>query len=439
MGYRSIPRLLYVIPFLLASIFLLHRGRLLTAQAVSDEAELRPGFVQEIAVKALDGPTAFAIAPDGRIYITQKAGAVRVFADGKLLRDNFIDLSNEVNQAFDRGLVGVTLHPDFPRTPFVYFSYAFEPPEARGHKQNGARLSRLIRVTADPSNLNKALPDSTLVILGAGGTFAAIGNPDRSDSPPLSCQTANGLSLRDCIPVEGTAHQVNMVRFGRDGALYAGVGDGGDHPDASLRAQNLDSLSGKILRINPLTGAGLPDNPFYNGDPNANRSKVFMLGLRNPFRLAFDPTAGLLVIGEVGKARWEEVNRGSRGDNFGWPCFEGEEPAVTTPPCDRVQASPVRMRFPVHRFDQTHGRVAVIGGDFYTGMSFPADYRNAYFFGEYNTGEIWFMRMVNGAAEVRWFARKLSGVVQISTGPDGHLYLLSIRAGTLYRIRYTGS
>lgn len=406
---------------------------------VNLNGDLPPGFAQEVVVKGLDGPTAFAIAPDGRIYIAQKSGAVRVFNQGKLLSEDFIDLSHEVNHAYDRGLVGITLHPNFARTHWVYLAYTYQPPEANSHKEMGARLARVIRVTADPNNLNKALPTSTVIILGAKGTFAEIGNPDRPNGKPSTCQDTKGAPVRDCIPVEGTAHQANMMQFGKDGALYVSVGDGTDEPALGLRSQDMNSLSGKILRINPVTGVGYNNNPFYNGDPNSNRSKVFMLGLRNPFRFSIHPTTGELFIADVGQSNWEEVNHGRRGANFGWPCYEGTVSAMANPLCDKLQAAGSKAVFPIYAFPHTEGRSAIIGGDFYTGALFPPLYRNVYFFGEYNLGEIWTMTMVGQRVEVQKFAQHLSGVVQITTGLDGHLYLLSIRAGTLYRIRWVSS
>ena len=325
------------------------------AQPEGKADELLPGFVKEVVVKGLDGPTAFAVAPDGRIYFTQKSGAVKVFQNGKLLRKNFLDLSAEVNQAYNRGLVGIALHPDFPKTPFVYLAYVYQPEEAKGHKDVGALAFRgVIRVTADPADLNKALPDSTLVILGANGTFDEIGNPDKSDSPPYTCQDEDGAPVTDCIPVEGTADQANVMHFSDDGALYVAVGDGGEYASAGLRAQDTGSLSGKILRINPLTGAGYRDNPFYDRNPNSNRSKVYMMGLRNPFRFAVHPSTGDLIIGDVGASTWEEINLGRKGANFGWPCFEGDDAAMDTGPCAKVQAAPRQATFPILRIP-THG------------------------------------------------------------------------------------
>lgn len=423
---------------LLALSFMIGQPLSGRAQSPTQDVELPPGFVAEVVANRLDGPTAFAFAPDERIYVTLKAGVVRVIQRGLLQRENVIDLSSQVNQMYNRGLVGVAVHPAFPRSPYLYFAYVHEPTEARGHKPGGARTSRVVRVSVDPDNPNRALPDTMVTLLGASGGFEQIGNPDQSDSEPHSCQHDDGSAVQDCIPVEGTAHQANMLRFGRDGALYVGVGDGGEHPAAGLRAQDPSSLSGKLLRIHPITGAGYANNPFYDRDPNSNRSKVYQLGLRNPFRFAFHPTNSEIWIGDVGEARWEEVNRGGAGANFGWPCFEGPDRQREAPACTPLWNNPRRAQFPVHVFPHTEGKVAVTGGDFYTGAQFPTSYHSAYFFGEYNTGAIWTMRQSGTRFTVEPFAAGFSGLVQISIGPDGHLYLLSIRHGALYRIRYTG-
>lgn len=427
-------RSMVVLGILAATILAESTSLSLFAQNNQSDHNLPSGFVREIVVKGLDAPTAFAVAPDGRIYFTQKSGAVKVFYEGRLLRENFIDLSPEVNHAYNRGLMGIVLHPDFPKTPFVYLAYAYQPKEAGQNKETGARLSRIVRVTADPDNLNRALPGSTFVLLGGGGTYARIGNPDRSDAPPFTCEDARGASVHDCVPVEGTAHQINDMVFGADGALYVAVGDGGEHVKAGQRAQDVNSLSGKILRINPITGAGYANNPFYDRNPLSNRSKVFALGLRNPFRLTIAPKTGELFIGDVGAAAWEEVNRGRRGANFGWPCFEGAYPANGADDCATLHANPSKVVFPVHAYEHSNGRVAVVGGDIYQGDIFPKDYRGAYFFADYNAGIIWAMNSAARTVEIAEFASGFSGVVQIRAGSDGGLYVLSIRSGTLERI-----
>ena len=126
-------------PLLIVLLLLLvtSGGTRAAAAQSGDAGTLPAGFVKETAAKGLDGPTAFAIAADGRIYIAQKAGTVRVVQNGKLLRENFVDLSGEVNQAYNRGLMGIALHPNFPQTPYVYLAYVYQPPEAAKHKETG--------------------------------------------------------------------------------------------------------------------------------------------------------------------------------------------------------------------------------------------------------------------------------------------------------------
>lgn len=406
------------------------------AHAQAPVMNLPPGFVQETVTDRLDGPTSFAFAPDGRIFISQKAGAVKVVHNGELLDENFIDLSHEVNQMGDRGLMGVTVHPQFPAVPYVYFAYVYEPLEAKGYSDNGARVGRVLRIEAEPGNPNRHRPDSGVVLLGTNSTFEQIGNPEKADTPPFSCIDENGEHVRDCLPTEGTAHTVNTLRFGPDGALYVSVGDGSVNGNVNIRAQDIDSLAGKILRINPNTGQGYASNPFYDGDPNSNRSKVYALGLRNPFRFELHPTTGELYLGEVGNDAWEEISRGGAGANFGWPCYEGPEVAANHDACQPLFDGAVPVVEALYAYPHERSMGAAIGGDFYTGDAYPAHYRGAYFFADFNAGLIEYMTLDSGRAVVNNFATNVLGPVQISMGPDGNLYVLSIVMGALYRIRY---
>ncbi len=398
---------------------------------------LPPGFVQERVVSGLDGPTSFDIAADGRIFVTQKAGTVRVVQDGVLLPENFIDLSYEVNQTADRGLMAVALHPNFPSTPWVYLGYAYEPLEAKGFPDEGARVARVLRLSASASNTSVHEPNSGVVILGQNSTFENIGDPSRPDRRPFSCETESGAYIDDCLPLEGTAHTLDFMQFGTDGALYVANGDGINYGPGSLRAQEVNSLAGKILRINPSTGAGYASNPFYNGDPHSNASKVWNLGMRNPFRFALHPTTGEVWVGDVGNNTWEEINRGGAGANYGWPCFEGPQPNAFDPICQPVLDGVVPTTQAVYSWPHERGYGAAIGGDFYTGSEYPAFYRNAYFFADFNAGTIQNITIgPDGTARVNDFASAVLGPVQIKSAPDGSLYVLSIITGSIYRIRY---
>lgn len=394
---------------------------------------LPPGFTQDVVAEKLDGPTSFAFAPDGRIFITRKAGTVRVVQNGQLLSDNFIDISHEVNQMADRGLMSVAVHPQFPAVPFVYLSYTYEPVEAHGFSDRGARVARVLRINADPANPNVHVPGTGVVILGQNSTFENIGNPERPDEPPFSCEGPNGY-VQDCLPTEGPAHTVGQLRFGPEGALYVANGDGTVNGAGNMRAQEIDSLAGKILRIDPYTGAAWPGNPFHNGDLYANRSKVYALGMRNPFRFTINPANGELWIGEVGNDVWEEVTRARAGANLGWPCFEGPNPASINPACDPLFNGTTPVTQAIHAYKHEFGLGAAIGGDFYTGQSYPSQYRGQYFFADFNGGLIQTINPATGTANL--FASNVFGPVQVQMGPDGNLYWLSIITGTLYRIRY---
>ncbi|HMN30664.1 MAG TPA: PQQ-dependent sugar dehydrogenase, partial [Caldilineaceae bacterium] len=377
-------------------------GSVAPASAAPLAIDAPPGFNFEPVVDGLKNPTGFAFAPDGRIFIIEKEGKVRVFADGRLQEEPFIDLTNEVNATHERGLLGVAVHPRWPAVPYVYLSYVYEPPEAKGLPDDGARVSRVLRLSADPNNLNRHVPGSGVILLGKNSVFANIGNPAVGDRKPYSCLDAGGGFIEDCFPNEGTSHSIDMLLFGKDGALYVSNGDGLNFNAAvSPRAQNIDSPVGKILRIDPLTGGGLPSNPYYDGNPNSNRSKVYAIGLRNPFRFTLHPRTGQLWIGDVGDFDWEEVNNGGVGSNFGWPCFEGPDIKVDDNGCQGMVSGQSASTSAVYSYPHENGRGSVIGGDFYLGSSDPGYYGGAYFFGDFNVDMMFVMTFNDdGSAEV---------------------------------------
>ncbi len=430
---RYFPRLLIGL-VLFASLML--SGSTPT-QAEGNPYHLPPGFVRETVVSGLKLPTGFALSPDGRIFITEKNGTVRVVQNGQLLSTPFLDLSGKVNTVGDRGLLHVAVHPRFPATPYVYLAYVYEPPELAG--TNGARVSRVVRVEADRANLNVARPETEVVILGANGNAATIGNPAKLDTPPYTCYDAVMNPVQDCVPNEGSVHSMGSLGFGPDGALYVGSGDGINYGWGSLRAQNLNVLAGKILRINPLNGQGYPNNPFYNGDLNSNVSKVFALGMKNPWRFGFHPVTGELFGTDVGNAKWEEINRIPPGANLGWPCFEGEVPNAFDPECQPVLSGSWPMTPPYFAYKHEKGRGAALGGDFIRAGNFPAGYVNQFFYSEFNVATI--ERLLvddDGTVMTESFGSGFTGPVQLSSAPDGSLYLLSITEGALFRVSYRG-
>ena len=436
--------------------------------ASSTAADAFPeGFVSE-RIFAFDRlyPTAMAFGAEGRIFVAFKDGVVQLYRPGAA-PSTFIDLSAEVNQSSDRGLLGMALHPQFPEKPYLYLLYVHDPPELTGAPLSdggpdgrGARVSRLVRVTADAAHdYDRALPGSAVVLLGRNSTFAAIGNPNGRTGPP-SCNVGEGSAdspgtpMEDCIPADGSSHSIGTLRFGNDGSLFAGNGDSSRWEEVdprALRALDRDSLAGKILRIDPETGEGLPDNPFFTGDATQNRSRVWSYGLRNPFRFAIHPETNEPFIGDAGWETWEELNTG-RGANFGWPCYEGndegslrqpafEHNARTAAACAELYAlGATEVTAPIHSYPRAGVNSAIIAGDFYMGTSYPEEYRGALFLADFNRQEMSVARIEDQrVVSVTPFASGTGSVVQILTGPDSNLYYLLLgERNELRRLRWIG-
>ena len=381
-----------------------------------------PGFDSETLPIVLQGlfPVGLTWAPDGAMFVWTQRGQVRIVRDGVLLPTPFVDLAPRVNYAQDRGLLGFALAPDFAVSRLAYLLYTYESAEPPDPASHAPRTARLTRVTADPANPDVALPGSEVVLLGTWST------------PPC-----NAVPLADCMPADSDSHTIGTVRFAPDGSLFVGNGDGAwyTHVDGdALRAQDLDRLAGKILRILP-GGAGHPGNPFYQpATPNSIQSKVWAYGLRNPFRFALDPELGEPWIGDVGWNEWEELDRG-RGANFGWPCFEGLERQKgyneTFVFCQNLPGTSVTA--PSYAYPHGDG-FAVVAGAFYTANQFPPAYRGSLFLADFASSWIRRARFSNGTlVDVVDFAENAEGPVAIEQGPDGCLYVVSVFAGTIQR------
>ncbi|HET9119245.1 MAG TPA: PQQ-dependent sugar dehydrogenase, partial [Solirubrobacterales bacterium] len=382
-----------------------------------------PGFATErIATLPPFTLVGMAFAPDGRLFVWEKNGIVRVIKNGQLLPTPFIDLSAKVNTFDDRGFWGLAFDPNFESNGRIYMSYTFE--SAGTPNSSAPRTARLVRVTADPANPDVALPGSEQVILGSVGT------------PPCSALPQSA----DCIGSDGGSHTLGSLRFAPDGTLFVGVGDGSDGDANSLRAQDLNSPNGKILRINT-DGTAPTDNPFYDGT-NSWRSRVWAYGLRNPFGYAIQPGTDEIYMGEVGWNTWEEVDHGPAGTNFGWPCYEGTGPQPFFQSNFAAQCSLIGpVTPPFYTYNHSSGGSAVIGGPFYAGTAYPAQYHDNFFFADY-TGN-WIQRVVFDAdhhpLSVQPFATDVQSPVNITLGPDGMLYYLSFTTGEVRRIRFNGA
>ncbi len=278
--------------------------------------------------------------------VAHKKGQISIVntATGAIASDLLIDLRDEVNSNSDRGLMDIAIHPDFANNPYLYAFYVVDPPGSAGTGGNagedgdGNRYAHVVRWELDLSGARPTLvPGSKTIILGAGGQSLAdvSGNglidstlAENIDLPSSEIDPETGAYKRDYIKVDSITHAGGALAFGPDGMLYVSVGDGASFNLMDPRAvsvQDVDSLSGKILRVDPLTGRGLADNPFaVPGDLDANASKVWMLGLRNPFTMTFAED-GRLFMSETGWYTYEEINFGGAGSNFGWPFFEGAD------------------------------------------------------------------------------------------------------------------
>jgi glucose/arabinose dehydrogenase len=375
------------------------------------------GFLDVPVTQGLTLPTAFDFAPDGRIFVAEKAGVVRVVENGLVLATPVLDVSGQVNDHWDRGMLGLALDPEFATNGYLYVTYVYESPFSGSTGPKTARLSRFT-VTG-----NTAQPGSETVLLG---TY---------DSEPC----ADAPTGADCLPADSPVHTAADVRFAPDGTLFVTTGDSGENTanDLSLRAQDLNSLAGKVLHIYR-DGSAVESNPFWTGDAEANRSKVYAYGFRNPFRIAFEPGTGTPYLGDVGWYSYEEVNIVHAGMNYGWPCYEGPGPQLayaTYAVCQSLYfqgADSVKM--PLHYYGTGPFGASVIGGDFPT--AYPAPYTGKYFFADYVHSTMSYATVTTDETllGIEDFAYGINGPVTVRTGPNGELYYLAINTGRLRRI-----
>lgn len=368
------------------------RGRRLAVETLESRtllATLLPGFEQTPVALGLYEPTSLVRADDGRLFVTEKPYGVRVIsAAGELLETPVLSLP--VDRAHERGVQSVLLDPQFASNGhfYVYYSRLLE---------GGGSANRLSRYTLSAANPNVADLASERVLL-------------------------DGITT-----AEPGFHNGGVMAFGADGMLYLGIGD----TLAASEVQNLGSLRGKILRLNPAAWPNLipADNPFVN-TPGA-RGEIWALGFRNPFSGAMQPGTSTLFVNDVGSSVHEEINAVVRGGNFGWPLVEG------------TSSNPAFVN-PVHAYDGSDSGfgAAVTGGAFYTGAQFPGQYAGDYFFADYVRGFIRSLDLTTGVATD--FVTDALTPVDLLPAPDGGLYWLSLGTGNnddggVYKINYTNA
>lgn len=440
----------------------------------SPTAVLPQGFSTQRTIENLQWPTAVAFARDGRVFIAEQGGRIKVFDN---LADTsasvFADLRTSVHAFADRGLLGLALHPDFPDVPYVYVAYTYDG--------------------------------------GIGSEDAPRWGPSDPDSGPDQCPTANDggcpvsgrvsrLRAEGDLTIEETVlvsdwymqfpnHAIDSIKFGADGYLYISSGEGAAssmvdygqethpaHPDTgsppleggALRSQDLETIgdpagyTGTMIRIDPLTGEPAPGNPLAgDNDPAARR--IVAYGLRNPFRFAFRPGTNEAWIADVGWETAEEINvlpdpaSTTTVPNFGWPCYEGAAAQTgyanaNLPVCQSLYGGSARSphvppwREFVRPEDAPPGETITAASlsalAFYTGELYPQVYRGALFVVDLVAARIYVScdsdgdSRPDGPGSLELFADQMHGIVDLVPGPGGDLFFLSIYNGRLERLRF---
>jgi glucose/arabinose dehydrogenase len=350
------------------------------------QPRLPGGFTLITVAERVTGATTLAVAPDGRVFVCEQTGALRVVKEDRLLERPFLVV--KVDSSWERGLLGVAFDPSFAANQFVYVNYVSGRP----------------------------FPHHVIARYAADGDVAVEGSEkilfEGDDQSKMPGKIKNG-------------HQGGAMHFGPDGKLYVGIGEQtGEKP-----SQDLHSLLGKIWRLNA-DGSIPVDNPFYAQTSGKYRA-IWCLGLRNPFCLAFQAESGRMFINDVGGAK-EEIDEGKAGANYGWPVVEHGQRS------DDPKFTEAIFSYPV---------ASITGAAFCPrdNLKFPAQWRGKYFFADYMRGFIKTLDPEHLEAGASDFAENMGKVTNIAFGVDGSLYVLDRNAwvidkdwkpgtGRLYRI-----
>ncbi len=406
-------------------------------------------FVVDPLVTSFDLPTCIRFAGTDDLLVAEKSGVLWDVRRGIRHSKPVIDLRDEILDNGDRGLLSVAVDPDWATNGFIYLLYIVDP-DGDGNDGNLESFGRLTRYTTaiDVNGDLLADPNSRTILIGP--------------------------TWPEGIPSIHLSHSVGDLRFGEDGNLFVSSGDGahydltdfgGNDPGGfgpgkfdysedigAFRSQSLTSLAGKILRIDPATGLGLPDNPFFTGNAADNQSRVWALGLRNPFRFCVkpgSPSPGRLMISDVGWNTWEELDSCAGGENFGWPCREGplRQPSYANGDPYGYCANMSIFTGPIWTWNHFDPKRAGFVGQcsagscYYTGTAYPAAYAGRLFYCDYAANWIRSIVFVGGKMTVSEdFADPIDSPIDLESDPvNGDLWFISINDDRVYRIRYTNS
>jgi glucose/arabinose dehydrogenase len=353
------------------------------------------GLSLEPLVSGLRDPLALTHAGDGsgRIFVAEQEGAIRVIRDGALVDEPFLDISERIKAGGEQGLLGLAFHPDFPTDPRFFVNYT----DTKGD-------TRVSSFVVDPASPDRADPESEVRLLFIDQPYAN--------------------------------HNGGALAFGPDGFLYISTGDGGSGGDPHGNGQSLETLLGKILRIDVDKTEGdnayaVPaDNPFV-GEAGA-LPEIFVYGLRNPWRMSFDRANGDLWIGDVGQSSWEEIDvvrSGTSGQNFGWNLMEGDHCFRPAEGCEKPSLVP-----PVTEYGRDEG-TTVIGGTVYRGSEQPA-LVGAYVFADFGSRRFWLIDAASDGPSDPVLALE-DGPNVASFGEDeaGEIYATALATGEVLKVR----
>src|SRR4051794_21674281 len=343
--------------------------------------------VEEVA-HGLDHPV-YLTAPSGdnRLFIVEQPGRIRIVADGRLVDKPFLDITGRVGYGGERGLLSVAFPPQYPSNGFLYVNYT--------DKSGDTRIERYT-VSADR---NVADPASAKLILTIDQPYAN--------------------------------HNGGVNLFGPGGMVYIGMGGGGSQRDPHGNGQNPNVLLGKLLRIDVDRGEpySVPaGNPYASG---GGRGEIWALGLRNPWRFAFDKTSGLLYVADVGQDKYEEMNiapASRAGVNYGWSKMDGPS-CFKSSPCDSTG-----LQQPAFTYGHDQGTCSIIGGFVYRGRRIP-EVAGQYFYSDYCSSWVRSFSYANGKAGAshQWIDGGLGSIVSFGEDAEGELYICSSN-GRVYRI-----
>ncbi len=349
------------------------------------------GYTWAQVAGGLTRPLGLANAGDERLFIIEQRGVIRVFSEGQLLEQPFLDIRDRVvDQANEQGLLGLAFHPGYAQNGYFYVNYT---------GQGGGTLISRFEVSAEDPH--RADPGSEFVLL-------SFNQPFRN-------------------------HNGGALAFGPDGYLYIGTGDGGSGGDPQGNGQRLDTLLGKILRLDVDSAepyAIPPDNPLAGG---GGRAEIWAYGLRNPWRLSFDPLSGDLYLGDVGQNAWEEISYLPAGQpggvNFGWNHREGAHPFATN--------LTEGLTDPVAEYRNGGGECSVTGGEVVRNAELP-EWEGVYLYGDYCSGRIWgLIRDSAGAWRSEALFETGFRISSFGRGHDGRVYVVD-HGGGVYRLQSAG-